>query len=214
MQLQKEKRYEAFIKKNRVCKNNNKVEFDYIFSLKVKEISDKKVVFYKINPIKTIDILKKEADFFLIDKKNCKKFIYILKIEDIYNDTIEAKIFSKEEIDERRFFDRFTLCAEDLGYFNLFVESKEICKKVFIEDISVIGIKINVPKVLDNISLKDLEIVKEHDHISIDIAIETVDIEKNRDHTIIRGKIKDSNMSIANIITKTYIDITKKIFNI
>jgi len=211
MSLKQDSRYESYIKIERKCEDGGKkVEFNLLFSLKIEDIKNNEIIFYRINPLKVIDILKKSSQFFLIEKNSDKKNIYLIEVNDIKGDKIFAKIVSKIDFFDRRSFERFVLCPSDFGYFDVLANNKKICNKAYIEDISITGLKLYLPKKIEGLNFKELEISHLSNNIKIKIDIETVEIVKNHDHTLIRGKITGSNFNIANLITKKYIDISKK----
>ncbi|WP_281951182.1 hypothetical protein [Nitrosophilus kaiyonis] len=212
MLFKKNERYNAYKKLTRICEESKKrIDFNLFFSLKVLDINDNKILFDKINPLQYLSIIGKFSDFFIVIKDDKRKYIFLLKIEKIEDSKIWTKIISKEELEERRVFERFPLCKEDFGYFDMYIDGSLICKNVYIEDISVIGIKIYVPKKLENNTFKNIMIKRDQKRLEINIEIEKVDALVNSDHTIIRGKIVDSNKSIAKIIINRYIEIAKKL---
>ena len=215
MALKKNSRYSAYITKERICqKSRKKVDFNLIFSVKVFDIKDEIVIFESPNPIMVLDLLKKHPTFFLIEEVNNKKEIYILKTQNLENSFINAKIEAKESLEDRRDFERFSLCEEDLGEFEIFINGELFCKKAYIEDISVVGVKIVVPKIVDEKKIDQIVAKRGHNHLKILIEIESVDIEIGDSYTRIRGKIVDSNISIAKLLTQTYIKIVKKLFQL
>ena len=213
MSLTVGKRYNGYIKKYRFCdERSRKVEFLFMFSLKVKDVDKENVEFYKINPLQSLNVLKNTEEFYIINKKNNKKILYSLRVVELKEDILKAKIVSQTYFDERRKFERFNLCFNDLGFLKVYIDGKLICEKAQIEDISLIGVKLYLPKILDKIEGKILEISKIED--SFKIVLEAAKVERNSNFMLIRGRIIDSNRSVTHIITQMYIKISKEILKI
>ncbi|WP_200763797.1 hypothetical protein [Nitrosophilus alvini] len=210
MQFEIGKRYSAKFFIPRKCNELNILkEFVFLFSLKVYDIKSDFIVFTALNPIESIKIFKKNSKFYVYLPKEERFYEFILL--DKESEKIKAKMSDSGTFKERREFERFSLCPERFGAIEIFKEGIKLTDKGYIDDISACGVKIRVEELLDLESVDRIDIYNKKEDFRINLQLDVVSYEKDKDQTIIRGKILSSNTNMMRLLAEVYIEMSKDV---
>ncbi len=208
MNFNQNERYEGFVIEPITCESGESRDFALYFSLKVERVEDERLFFSKPNPAKIVQMLQKKEEFYLIGFEGNKKLIARMRLEDMEN--MSALVLERDITLERRRYDRFNLCPEDLGSFTLYTRGTVRSSAAYIEDISVAGIRVALSDDPGITGGEKIELRREKNHFNLFFELETVNVQRGG-RVYVSGRITESSVSVAKLISEIYLRKAKKI---
>ncbi len=182
-----------------ICNNRKSKEIPIYFSFKVKAKEGNRIWAGDFVPSKVMKLLEKRE--FLILRENLNGHFIKGKIKKVDNGLY--LIETQDNFIEKRTYDRFSFCPEELGRFQLQRDSQNISKGVIL-DISVSGIKFLSEKPV-NLKIGEVLTLSQKDK---SLQVQIIRIE---DVKIFGMKIICTNFNLMKLLVTAYVNLIKKI---
>ncbi|ADU96129.1 PilZ domain-containing protein [Thermovibrio ammonificans] len=182
------------------CPGGREITVPILFSFKGEE-SEEGVVATSFSPPGIVEILKKRQ-FFLIKENSRRRTVLVKgKVKWCKGNSCLFQL-DEEVIEEKRFYERFVFCPEELGEFELHLKNGErIPVKVL--DISMSGIKLLVERYGEKVSAGETLLLTQETRF---LTVKVVRVEREKRGAVVGCKIVNTNFNLIGFIINRYIE--------
>ena len=204
-----DKRKDGVIYEKVRCPNGRVIVVPVLFSFKVKEEEDGKLVGFDFSPPGIVNLLKEKKHFTVKQIEGDRIKLTKSRVVSCRDDRCVVEL-SQESTLEKRFYVRFSFCPEELGEFTLKFPTGEE-EKVRILDMSMSGVKLCAerPK-RSEVSTKEPLLLVQGTKI---LTVRPVRWEKDKGKLIIGARIVRANFNLVGFIINRYIERVLKLLN-
>ncbi len=201
-------RYDGIIfDKVKCSKFKSFLELPLLFSFKVRKISENELEAYNFLP-PGIENLLSEREFFILELFNGGRFNIVKAYAKEVKDGKCLIIVGDEVIRDRRLFERFSFCPEEVGEFTLQSGSTTL-KHIFILDMSLKGVKLLLRGQKRGVIKKGefLTLIQERKVLTVKVLWE----EEKREGLVVGGQILKANFNVMKFIMRNYVSHVKRL---
>ncbi len=203
-------RYDGIIFERVKCsKFKNFLELPLLFSFKVRKISESELEAYSFLP-PGVENLLSEREFFILEPFNGGRFNIVKAYAKEVKNGKCLIVVDDEAVRDRRLFERFSFCPEEVGEFTLQSGSTTL-KHVFILDMSLKGVKLLLRG-------QKRGVVKEGEFLTLiqDRKVMTVKVlweEESKEGLLVGCQIVKTNFNVMKFIMHYYVNHVKRLLS-
>ncbi len=201
-------RYDGILfEKIRCSKFKDTLELPILFSFKTRKVSEKEMIAYSFLPPE-IEKLLEGREFLILEPFNGGRFNIVKAYAQELKDG-ECKIVIEEDSSkDRRLFERFSFCPEEVGEFKL-QRKDRVIRQVYIFDMSLKGIKLFLKGQRKGVVKRGefLTLIQEKKVITVKVLWD----EERRDGLLAGCEVVKTNFNIMKFIMDHYVSHVKEL---
>ena len=201
-------RYDGILLEKIKCSQfKNVMDLPLLFSFNVKKLSESEFEAYNFLP-PGVEKLLSGRDFFILEPFNGGRFNIVKAYAKELENGKCLIVVDNETVRDRRLFERFSFCPEEVGEF-LLQSGSTTLKRVFILDMSLKGVKLLIKGQKRGVVKEGefLTLIQERKVLTVKVLWE----EEKREGLVVGGQILKANFNVMKFIMRNYVSFIKRI---
>ena len=201
-------RYDGILLEKVKCSQFKDImELPLLFSFNVRKLSESELEAYSFLP-PGVEKLLSGREFFILEPFNGGRFNIVKAYAKEVKNGKCFIVVDDEAVRDRRLFERFSFCPEEVGEFILQSGSTTL-KRVFILDMSLKGVKLLIKGQRRGVVKEGelLTLIQERRVLTVKVLWE----EERREGLVVGGQILKANFNVMKFIMRNYVSLVKRV---